>query len=392
MKIIADQQISYVAQAFSELAEVTLCNGREITAESIHEADVLLVRSVTPIDANLLEGSQVKFVASATSGQNHIDSDYLQRNNIGFADAKGSNARSVAEYVLSSLFVLADQHDFKLKEKTVGVIGCGEVGSRVVELLETMGVQTIMNDPPLKDAPGNDIHENNVSTGEQYCDLQEVLLADIITLHVPLTEDGSYPTQQMVNSGFLDKLNDDVILLNTSRGSVIDEVALRAHIESHHNMKVVLDVWENEPDIDTDLLTHTSIGTPHIAGYSIDAKLRATEMIFRSMCEFFKLNAVWQAAIELPNDNMPELNMNVDVDDEDAIQMAILTSYDVRGDSAALRCLPEINIEQRGRFFDELRENYPVRREFTATAIRLPEDKKILAKKLRQMGFIVKPS
>ena len=387
MKIIADQQISHVAQAFSELAEVTLCNGREITAESIHEADVLLVRSVTLIDANLLEGSQVKFVASATSGQNHIDSDYLQRNNIGFADAKGSNARSVAEYVLSSLFVLADQHDFKLKEKTVGIIGCGEVGSRVVAMLEAMGVQTIMNDPPLKDAIGN-----NASIGDKYRDLQEVLLADIVTLHVPLTEDGSYPTQQMVNSGFLDKLNDDVILLNTSRGGVIDEMALRAHIESHHNMKVVLDVWENEPDIDTDLLTHTSIGTPHIAGYSIDAKLRATEMIFRSMCEFFKLDAAWQAVTELPDENMPELNLNADVDDEDAIQIAVLASYDVRGDSEALRCLPEINIEQRGRYFDELRKNYPVRREFTATAIRLPEDKKTLAKKLRQMGFIVKPS
>ncbi len=387
MKIIADQQISYVAQAFSEFAEVTLCNGREITAESIHEADVLLVRSVTLINADLLEGSQVKFVASATSGQNHIDSDYLQRNNIGFADAKGSNARSVAEYVLSSLFVLADQHDFKLKEKTVGIIGCGEVGSRVVDMLEAMGVQTIMNDPPLKDAIGN-----NASIGDQYRDLQEVLLADIVTLHVPLTEDGSYPTQQMVNSGFLDKLNDDVILLNTSRGSVIDEMALRAHIESHHNMKVVLDVWENEPDIDTDLLTHTSIGTPHIAGYSIDAKLRATEMIFRSMCEFFQLDAAWQAVTELPDENMPELNLNADVDDEDAIQIAVLASYDVRGDSEALRCLPEINIEQRGRYFDELRKNYPVRREFTATAIRLPEDKKTLAKKLRQMGFIVKSS
>ena len=162
MKIIADQQILHVAQAFSQLAEVTLCNGREITAESIHEADVLLVRSVTPINANLLEGSQVKFVASATSGQNHIDSDYLQRNSIGFAHAKGSNARSVAEYVMSSLFVLADKHDFKLKEKTVGVIGCGEVGSRVVELFETIGVRTIMNDPPLKDTIGS-----NVSTGEQ---------------------------------------------------------------------------------------------------------------------------------------------------------------------------------------------------------------------------------
>ncbi len=385
MKIIADQQIPHVAQAFSQFAEVTLCDGREITAESIHEADVLLVRSVTPVNANLLQGNQVKFVASATSGQDHIDSDYLQRNNIGFAHAKGSNARSVAEYVMSSLFVLADQHDFKLKEKTVGVIGCGEVGLRVIAMLETMGVQTIMNDPPLKDAISN-----SASTGEQYRDLRELLSADIITLHVPLTEDGPYPTLKLVDAGFLDKLNDDVILLNTSRGSVIDEVALRVHLETHHNMKVVLDVWENEPDIDTDLLTHISIGTPHIAGYSMDGKLRATEMIFRSVCEFFKLNATWQVVTELLDGSTPELTLSADIDDEDAIQIAILTSYDVRGDSAALRCLPEINIEQRGRYFDELRENYPVRREFPAMVIKLSESKKALAEKLRQLGFNVK--
>jgi len=245
MKIIADQQILHVAQAFSELAEVTLCDGREITAESIHEADVLLVRSVTPVNANLLQGSQVKFVASATSGQNHIDSDYLQRNNIGFAHAKGSNARSVAEYVLSSLSVLADQYDFKLKDKTVGIIGCGEVGSRVVAMLETMGIQCIMNDPPLKDSL-----ENSANTGEQYRDLQEVLSADIVTLHVPLTEDGPYPTQKLVDADFLDILNDDVILLNTSRGGVIDEAALKIHIACHSNMrhrnlKIVLDVCLN---------------------------------------------------------------------------------------------------------------------------------------------------
>jgi len=220
MKIIADQQISHVAQAFSEFAEVTLYNGREITAEEIHDADVLLVRSVTAINANLLEDSQVKFVATATSGLNHVDLDYLRQNNIGFTHAKGSNARSVAEYVLSSLFVLADQHDFKFKDKTVGIIGCGEVGSRVVKLLETIGVKTIMNDPPLKAESGN----------EQYRDLHEVFSADIITLHVPLTKDGPCPTFNLLDEKFLSQLNDNVILLNTARGGVINEAALKNHL------------------------------------------------------------------------------------------------------------------------------------------------------------------
>ncbi len=379
MKIIADQQIPHVAQAFSEFAEVTLCNGREITAEKIQQADVLLLRSVTIADANLLEGSQVKFVASATSGVNHIDLDYLQQNNIGFAHARGSNARSVAEYVLSSLFVLADQNDLKFKDKTVGVIGCGEVGSRVVELLETLDVKTIINDPPLKDESGD----------AQYRDIEEVFSADIITLHVPLTSDGPYPTQNLLDMEFLSQLNDDVILINAARGGVINETALKNHLASHKDMKVVLDVWEDEPDIDLDLLTQSDIGTPHIAGYSADGKIHATEMIFESVCKFFNLDYKWDPVFELSAANSLELPLGSELDDQDAIQMAILTSYDVRGDSASLRQLPGISVEQRGQYFDELRKNYPVRREFPATVVHLPEGRKTLAGKLEQLGFNV---
>jgi len=380
MKIIADQQISHVAQAFSEFAEVTLYNGREITAEEIHDADVLLVRSVTAINANLLEDSQVKFVATATSGLNHVDLDYLRQNNIGFTHAKGSNARSVAEYVLSSLFVLADQHDFKFKDKTVGIIGCGEVGSRVVELLETIGVKTIMNDPPLKAESGN----------EQYRDLHEVFSADIITLHVPLTKDGPCPTLNLLDEKFLSQLNDNVILLNTARGGVINEAALKHHLACHKDMKVVLDVWEDEPDIDLELLTQIDIGTPHIAGYSADGKIHATEMVFKSICEFFKLDYKWNPIFELPAVNSLELPLGSELDDQDAIQMAILASYDVRSDSASLRLLSEISIEQRSHYFDELRKNYPVRREFPATVFHCPRSRKTLAGKLQKLGFNIK--
>ena len=387
MKIVADQQIPHAAQAFSEFAEVTLCNGREITAEKIHDADVLLLRSVTTVNADLLEDSQVKFVATATSGLDHIDLAYLERNNIGFAHAKGSNARSVAEYVLSSLFVLADQHDFKFKDKTVGVIGCGEVGSSVVELLERLGVKTIINDPPLKYASGK-----NENGDELYRDIHELFSADIISLHVPLTDDGPYPTQNLLDAQFLSQLNDDVILLNAARGGVTNEAALKNHLASHKNMKVVLDVWENEPDIDLELLTEIDIGTPHIAGYSTDGKIHATEMIFESLCEFFKLDYKWNTVFELPAASSLELPLGADLDDQDAIQMAILASYDVRGDSASLRQLPEICIEQRAQYYDELRKNYPVRREFPATVFRLPGDRKTLAGKLNHLGFNVKHS
>ncbi len=390
MKIIADQQIPNVAQAFSGCADVTLCHGRDITAERIEDANVLLVRSITAVNSNLLEGSQVKYVSTATSGLDHIDLKYLEQNNIGFAHAKGSNARSVAEYILSSLFVLADQHDFKLKDKTVGVIGCGEVGSRVVDMLETIGVRCIMNDPPLKDALGKDALGKDQSVGERYRDLQELLSVDIITLHVPLTEDGPYPTQKLVDADFLAKLNDDVILINTARGGVIDELALKKHLDNHREMKVVLDVWEGEPDIDIDLLSHVEIGTHHIAGYSTDAKDKASEMVFHAICDFYKLDIPWQSKTKVPEAGLPELNLISNMSEEDAIQMAVLASYDVRRDAASLRRLPEITLEQRGRHFDELRKNYPVRREFSSTVIKLHESKKILAGKFRQLGFNVK--
>ncbi|MFT5425934.1 MAG: erythronate-4-phosphate dehydrogenase [Gammaproteobacteria bacterium] len=391
MKIIADQQIPHL-QAFSTFAEVTICNGREITTEKVRDADILLVRSVTSVNASLLDGSQVKFVATATSGQDHVDLEYLQRNNIGFAHAKGSNARSVAEYTLSSLFVLADQHGFNLKDKTVGVIGCGEVGSRVVAMLETIGVRCLMNDPPLKDAHGKDVSGTDPSAGEKYCDLKALFSADIITLHVPFTEDGLYLTKNLVDADFLAKLNDDVILINTARGGVIDETALKNHLACHEDMKVVLDAWEDEPEIDLELLTQVDISTPHIAGYSTDGKIHATQMIFESMCTFFNLDAKWQTTSVLPYANSLEIQESAELSDEDAIQMAVFASYDVRSDSISLRRLPEVDDEQRSHYFDELRKNYPVRREFPATLVHLHGSKKILAEKLKRLGFNVQAS
>ncbi len=387
MKIVADQQIPHL-QAFTKFADVTAYNGSGITAEKVHDADVLLVRSVTSVNADLLAGSQVKFVATMTSGKDHIDESYLQNKNIGFTHARGSNARSVAEYILSSLIVLANQHGFKLREKTVGVIGCGEVGTCVIRMLETIGVRCLMNDPPLKDAYGKKTSGNDPSIVTKYCDLKTLFSADIITLHIPLTENGSYPTRKLVDADFLAQLNGDVILVNTSRGGVIDETALKNHLACHGEMKVVLDVWENEPDIDLELLTQVDISTPHIAGYSADGKIRATQMVFESMCIFFNLNAKWEATSNLPANSL-EISESAELNDEDVVQMAILANYDVRSDSISLRRLSEVNIERRGCYFDELRKNYPTRREFPEMVIRLPGNMKTSAEKLRRLEFNV---
>ncbi|MBI4005610.1 MAG: 4-phosphoerythronate dehydrogenase [Gammaproteobacteria bacterium] len=379
MKIVADHQIPYIQQVFSDFGEIILCGGREITPQRVRDADILLIRSVTRINADLLSGSNVRFVASATSGIDHVDIEYLKQHQIGFAYAPGCNAQSVVEYVLSSLFVLANQKDFQLLDKVVGIIGCGQVGSRLLESLRLIGVKCMVNDPPLRDKTGDAI----------YRDLEETLTADIITMHVPLTDNGPYPTRQLVNESFLSKINPQGILINTSRGGVIDESLLKKFLKSHDDFSVVLDVWENEPDIDRKLLARIDIGTPHIAGYSTDGKIRATDMIYQEAGKFFNHGLLPRPRVEISGIGRQDLKIAEDVCDPDAMQMAVLAHYDVRSDSAALRRILEISEEQSGYYFDDLRRNYPVRREFPATTINVSPRKHTLSHKLKLLGFNV---
>lgn len=388
MQIVADKQIPYVTELFSRFASIDLYDGREINADKIHYASILLIRSVTRVNADLLVGSQVKFVASFTSGHDHIDIDYLKENNIGYADTKGSNARSVAEYVISSLFVLAEQFNFNLQDKSVGIIGCGEVGSLVADMLDTVGVHIMMSDPFLRDAFFS-VFQGGVNIGQQYRDIKELFSADILTLHVPLIKEGLYPTQQLVDADFLERVKDDVILLNTSRGDVIDEDALKKHLRDKR-IKLVLDVWQGEPNIDLSLLTGVIIGTPHIAGYSAEGKVSAIEIIFKSICKFLSIYTFLSAERLLELNNQ-ELLIEVDMADEDAIKKAVLASYDVRRDQISLQCLSEqVGEQQRGAYFDQLRSNYAIRTEFSAMTVHCPQNRELLIKKLQKMGFIVK--
>lgn len=379
LKIIADQQIVLAQEVFSQFGEVKLANGRSIKQDTVQDADVLLVRSVTKVNESLLNNARVSFVASATSGIDHIDSSYLSKSNIAFSHAPGSNARSVAEYVLSSLLVLSEQQGFDLADKTVGIIGCGQVGSRVKRFMEVLGIKCLINDPPL--AKQVDSQDSN----HAFVELEEIYQADIVTLHVPLIVDGPHPTHQLVNKSFLEKLKTDVTIINTSRGDVIDESALMAFKESNDKVTLILDVWCNEPNIDINLLEKIFIATPHIAGYSYDAKLKATEMLFHA------LNTHFDAGLEMP----AVLNSNEEVMsiDDDEIQLAVLQSYDVRGDAIALRGLMDEKKQERANYFDSLRKNYPIRREFKNRIIqvnnranRMTENSR---QKLQQLGFKV---
>ena len=377
MKIVADENIPCVAEAFASLGEVTLRPGRGMQATDVRDADILLVRSVTRVGPELLEGSRVRFVGSATIGFDHVDREYLQARGIGFATAPGSNATSAAEYVVSALLVLAGRDGLELAGRRVGIVGCGNVGSRVRDRLTVLGMQCLVNDPPLRVQGGDD----------DYVELDAILDADVITFHVPFTRDGDWPTFHLGDREFLERLKPGAVLINTARGAVVDNTALDALLAGRRDLSVVLDVWEGEPAISETLLEKVAIGTPHIAGYSIDGKLRGTEMIYRAACEHVSRPADWRAVSALPARRALVLE-NIH-DTGAALRQAVCFAYDVREDDARLREMASLAAEARPRYFDRLRKEYPLRREFSETVIRLPAGNAELEHTLKSLGFVV---
>jgi len=378
MKIIADANIPFVAECFSSIGEVKIVGGREITPGIVSDADVLLVRSITPVDSDLLAGSKVRFVATATIGFDHIDVDFLRRNNIGFASAPGSNANSAAEYVIAGLLEIGRKYDIDLEDKSIGIIGVGNVGSRVAKKCAALGMQIYLNDPPLQR-----------QTGEaKYLPLKELFDCDFITLHTPLTFEGVDKTYHLADEKFFKSLKERCVFVNASRGGVVDSNALKAAMRSGRLRVVVLDVWENEPNIDMGLLEMVDIGTPHIAGYSLDGKITGMIMIYKAVCEYFELEVEFENEDFLPEPTVRQLRIETSGDNEqDALANAVQKIYDIREDDVRLRRVSEKTVEKRGEYFDGLRKNYPVRREFQNTKVIVKDRISTLAEKLVGIGF-----
>jgi erythronate-4-phosphate dehydrogenase len=379
MRIIADENIPCVAKAFASLGEVTLLPGRSMSAAQVRDADILLVRSVTRVDARLLAGSSIQFVGSATIGFDHVDREYLQQQGIGFSTAPGSNATSAAEYVVSALLALSAQQGFDPAGRTAGIIGCGNVGSRVRQKLAALGMNCLVNDPPLQ-APGG--HED-------FVDLDAVLQADVITVHVPYTREGPWPTHHLVDAAFLARLRPGTVFINTARGAVTDNLALDRLLASRSDLSMVLDVWEGEPDISMSLLEKVRLGTPHIAGYSLDGKLRGTEMIYHAACAHFGQPIQWLAANDLPAGLSLDLRALQETPLLVQLQAAVFACYDVRRDDASLRELLALPAPERPARFDRLRKEYPVRREFPQARITTGDPAGELASALSGLGFCV---
>lgn len=379
MRIIADENIPFAREACATLGEVTMVAGREVTRETLREADIFFCRSVTRVDRALLEGTRVRFVGTATIGFDHVDLGWLREAGIAFASAPGSNANSVAEYVVAALLVLARRGRFALEGKAIGVVGVGNVGSRLAAKCQALGMRVLLNDPPLARTTGD----------KRFLPLDALLDADFITFHVPLTTTGQDATYRMVDGALLSRLRPSACLLNTSRGQVVDEAALEAALARGRIAAAVLDVWDAEPAINLGLLARTAIGTPHIAGYSFDGKVAATEMIYRAACEAFGIAPTWDPAGIMPPPGCPRLELGcAGRPDEDVLREAVGAIYDIEADDRALRQAPQPPAE-RAAYFDRLRKTYPERREFHNTTLVLHGAQPSLAAKLAGIGFRV---
>lgn len=401
MKIVADPNIPFVREAFAPLGDAQFVHGRQITAATVRDAELLLVRSITPVNATLLNGSKLKFVATATIGTDHVDEVCLRERGIGFASAVGSNANSVAEYVVAAMLELARRSagGFRLRDKTLGVVGVGNVGSRVVRYAEALGMRVLQNDPPRQrqemagadrmagHADGAYSQSWNHTQPTTFVSLNRVCAeADIITVHVPLTKSGPDATFHLFDAKRVAGLTRRPILINSARGAVVDTEALLEAIAAKKLGGVVLDVWEGEPDIRTDLLGLVDLGTPHIAGYSFDGKVNGTQMIHRTVCGFFGIKLTWEPV--LPPSPVPSCDCGIGAgeDDEDVLWRVIRQIYDITADDAALR--KGVSAPGGiGASFDKLRAEYPVRREFFNTKLTLRGASESLRQKFAALGF-----
>ncbi len=350
--IVFDENIPMGAEAFSRLGKATSLPGRGITRKELTDADILIARSVTRVDRDLLEGTPVRFVGTATIGTDHIDLEYLKAKGIGFSDAAGCNANSVSEYIVAALLHLEKETGISFQGKTAGIVGMGNVGKKVETKLAALGMKTLLNDPPCAEREGP----------EGFTDLDGLLNdADLITLHTPLDKTGPHPTFHLINPSRLDRMKKSAILINTSRGSVVDNQALLSALRSDRISGAVLDVWENEPAPDTDLLDRVDIATPHIAGYSLDGKLNGTRMMFDAISRFLNVDESWS---ENWNPEVESPNLRLTSTGRDSLREAVFRAYPIQEDDARMRRMMESPQDQQGELFDRLRKEYPVRREF----------------------------
>ncbi len=374
LRILADENIPFAREAFDELGEVRLAPGRDLDRSAVRDFDALAVRSVTRVDRALLEGSRVRFVATATIGTDHVDESYLREKGIGFAAAPGSNAESVAEYVVSALFATGRA----LRGSSIGIVGVGNVGSRVRRNCRALGMRAVLNDPPLARETGDEV----------FRPLEELFGCDFLTFHVPLSRTGEDATYHMIDSGLLSRLRPDAVLFNTSRGAVAETSSLLGAAREKRLAACILDVWENEPGIDAEVARLALVGTPHIAGYSFDGKVRGTEMVRSAVARHFRRADEWDPSLLMPPPVVVRLDLS-GLAEEEAVAKCVRAVYDVREDDRRLKETLALPSDERAAAFDRLRKDYSVRREFDRARLELQGANPAALAALRGLRFLL---
>jgi len=382
MLIVADENIPLLDSFFGDIGEIRRVSGRSMAGEDVRDADILLVRSVTGVNRELLEGSRVRFVGTTTIGTDHVDLDWLEQAGIRFSAAPGCNANSVAEYVLSVLSLHAERRGLSdWSQLSVGIVGVGNVGGELARKLDRLGFDVRLCDPPRADREDDN---------EEFVALDDAMKCDVVSLHTPLTREGDHPTLHMIGNAELETLGANQLLINAGRGEVIDSSALLARLEQGNAPVVVLDVWEQEPRIHPELVDQVWLATPHIAGYSLEGKVQGTEMIYQALSQFLGLPVRKKAGQFLPEPALSKISFTSSAEEEDAIRIALRACYDPRRDDAKLRNAMAGSPEERGAAFDRLRRDYPVRRECSSLKIQLKGTSKSLQDSFRAIGFKLK--
>lgn len=368
MKIIADNTIPYLKGIAEPIAEVTYLDSKSFTPEHVKDADVLIVRSIDKCTSALLAGSRVKLITTATIGFDHIDTHYCEQNGISWKNAPGCNAASVAQYVLAGLVTLSLRTGSPLRGKTVGIVGVGHVGSIVEHHCKAMGMRVLRNDPPRASVEGE----------EGFVSLEQIAEeADVITLHVPFTKEGDYPTYHLANAHFFQKLAKQPWLFNSCRGAVHDTAALLEAKRTHKVSELVLDCWENEPTINRELLAMTSLATPHIAGFSADGKANGTRACLQAIEQFFGVHFERLPQVQPPAPQDPVIDLNQWTTHR--IEQAILRTFSPEQVDQTLRKDPD--------GFEWQRNHYAHPREFSAYQVLHATQEE--AECLRLLGFTV---
>ncbi|WP_312945291.1 4-phosphoerythronate dehydrogenase PdxB [Stutzerimonas kunmingensis] len=376
MHILADENIPLVDEFFAGFGEIRRMPGRSINGAALENVDVLLVRSVTRVDREMLEGSALRFVGTCTIGTDHLDLDYFEQTGIEWASAPGCNARGVVDYVLGSLLALSEVRGEALARRRFGVVGAGEVGGRLLEVLRGLGWDVRVCDPP-----------RQVREAGDFVSLDEILAeCDVISLHTPLTLGGDWPTFHLFDQARLSRLRPGTWLINASRGAVVDNAALRDLLLQRPDLEAVLDVWEGEPQVDVALAGLCRIATPHIAGYSLDGKLRGTAQIYAALCAARGVEPAIELAQLMPGPALTELAFASSAEPAEMLATLCRAVYDPRRDDADFRRSLLGNEAQRRAGFDLLRKQYPPRREIDGLKVRIGGHNPALATIVEALG------